>query len=481
MFWNDRNRSDPAPPPLPNSYWVQPGRLLAGEYPGAMSRVEAMERIQALLRAGVTSFIDLTEEGELPEYDALLLELTEQRIHYRRLPVLDHSVPRSAAHMGQIVDAIEAELVGGHCVYVHCHAGIGRTGMAIACHLVRSGLANEAALEQLQTLWRRCARSRRWPNVPETDEQVEFVRQWRDTTRSPGAAPASTEARFEGALTGLAFGDALGALVATSRFDAATVSAVMHASTGPLDAGLHTGAHTAMTRAVAESLLAIGTHDAADQMQRYLQWTRTAVGASIPAELKRALAAWQWSKKPNAGTHDPRNLDPHSLPRTLAVAMFMHAEVQGAIDAAAGVSRSTQQAPIVLDLCRVWGGLLIDALAGVSKDELHTFAGPAMQHVRQRALKPQVKGLIAGREGNDLNESDALGVTRAALRSFASAHTFRDALLNVVTTTPAPSTAAALCGALCGAHYGLEAIPLEWRRRLGEDATLRSLAHRLLT
>ena len=58
---------------------MQPGRLLAGEYPGSMSRADAMERVQRLLRAGITSFIDLTEEGELPEYDTLLPELTEQQ------------------------------------------------------------------------------------------------------------------------------------------------------------------------------------------------------------------------------------------------------------------------------------------------------------------------------------------------------------------------------------------------------------------
>src|ERR1043165_5743119 len=80
-------------PPLPNSYWVQPGRLLAGEYPGSMARADAMERMRKLLAAGITSFIDLTEEGEMPEYGNLLPELTERRVRYRRLPVLAHSRP----------------------------------------------------------------------------------------------------------------------------------------------------------------------------------------------------------------------------------------------------------------------------------------------------------------------------------------------------------------------------------------------------
>jgi protein-tyrosine phosphatase len=166
--------------PIPNSYWVQPGRLLAGEYPGSMSRVEAMERVQRLLGAGITSFIDLTEEGELPQYDTLLPELTERRVHYRRLAILDHSLPDSSAHMARILDLLDSELAAGHCVYLHCRAGIGRTGMAVGCHLVRSGLSNDDAYDRLQVLWKQCARSRRWPSIPETSEQVDFVLRWRE-------------------------------------------------------------------------------------------------------------------------------------------------------------------------------------------------------------------------------------------------------------------------------------------------------------
>ncbi len=36
--------------PLPNSYWVVPGQLLAGEYPGGASREETKERLQKLDR-----------------------------------------------------------------------------------------------------------------------------------------------------------------------------------------------------------------------------------------------------------------------------------------------------------------------------------------------------------------------------------------------------------------------------------------------
>jgi ADP-ribosylglycohydrolase/protein-tyrosine phosphatase len=461
--------------PIPNSYWVQPGRLLAGEYPGSMSRADAMERVQRLLAAGVTSFIDLTEEGELPDYDSLLPELTEQRVHYRRLAVLDHSVPDSAAHMARILDLIDSELSAGQCVYLHCRAGIGRTGTAVGCHLIRSGLANEKAFDRLQVLWKQCARSRRWPTIPETSEQVDFVLRWREPVAG-AVAQLDLAPRYEGALIGLALGDALGLLVTHSNFDASTLVTAMRERSS-----LRTGAHTAMTRALAESLLASCAHNPEDQMQRYLQWTRSA-DVSVPAELKRALGAWQWSRKPNAGTHDPKNLDPHSLPRTLAAALYLRADPQRAIEIAAELSRTTQQAPVVLDLCRFWSALLTDALSGVDKATLLAFNGPALTLLRHRPLKAPVKSLIERKQRREAEGTgdDALFVTRVAIAAFGTAATSADALLLVATTAQSSPAAAALCGALVGAHYGVDSIPPDWRRQLAEDAPLRSLARHLL-
>ena len=293
--------------------------------------------------------------------------------------------------MVRILDFIDAELAAGRCVYVHCRAGIGRTGTTIGCHLVRSGLGSEAALDRLQDLWQQCGRSRRWPTIPETDEQVEFVHQWREAA-VPGS-PVGVLGRYEASIVGLAIGDALGSMVANSNFDAATLVA----GGGLRDPrALVTGASTAMTRALAESLMAHGINDSDDQMQRYLAWSQSVCNIGVPSEVRRALAGWQWSRKKLAGTHDPANLDPHSLPRTLAVAMFLRSDPQAAIDAAVEASRTTQQSPIVLDLCRVWAALFVDAFAGINKQTLLSFAGPAMQWVRQRQLKPPVEAIARG-------------------------------------------------------------------------------------
>ena len=125
-------------------------------------------------------------------------------------------------------------------------------------------------------------------------------------------------------------------------------------------------------------------------MQRYLQWSRSCQRRLILPNSRRALAAWQWSKKPNAGTHDPKNLDPHIAgAHARGRAVPACATPAAAIDLAADVSRTTQQSPIVLDLCRLWAALLIDALSGARGNaELDVRAADlAMRHACDRLRK----------------------------------------------------------------------------------------------
>jgi hypothetical protein len=59
--------------PIADSYWVRPNHLAAGEYPGSPDESKAGEKVQRLLRAGVTFLLDWTEEREpLISYEPLL-------------------------------------------------------------------------------------------------------------------------------------------------------------------------------------------------------------------------------------------------------------------------------------------------------------------------------------------------------------------------------------------------------------------------
>ncbi|MGA2564219.1 MAG: dual specificity protein phosphatase family protein [Steroidobacteraceae bacterium] len=160
--------------PLANSYWVLPGSLLAGEYPLGNKPQDTESRLQRLLAAGIDTFLDLTHQGECPEYRALL----PANVRYLRSPILDTEIPEDPAQMRTIQAHLHSELAAGRRVYVHCRAGIGRTGMVVGCYLAEQGLKGPAALRRLNRLWRQSERSRTWPVVPQTHEQAEFIRQW---------------------------------------------------------------------------------------------------------------------------------------------------------------------------------------------------------------------------------------------------------------------------------------------------------------
>jgi len=163
-----------ARPPLPNSYWLTPGKLLGGEYPGGESEEATARRLRALLDAGVDCFVNLTRPGELPAYSTLLPHGT---VHLH-LPIADHGLPADHSYMRQIQVALGGAVAAGHCVYVHCRMGIGRTGTVLGCYLVEQGLTGEAALDELNRAWRQCGRASRWPAIPETHEQRRFVATW---------------------------------------------------------------------------------------------------------------------------------------------------------------------------------------------------------------------------------------------------------------------------------------------------------------
>jgi ADP-ribosyl-[dinitrogen reductase] hydrolase len=232
-----------------------------------------------------------------------------------------------------------------------------------------------------------------------------------------------------------------------------------------------------MTVAVTESLLQRQGYDPKDQLQRYQDWVQAADAQLVPPELKRALANWKWSRKLIAGSHDPKNVDAHTLARTLAVSLYRLGEPTGVIELAAEVSRATLQSPAVLDACRLWGAALLDALLGASREAVLSFASPWLQQVRTRKLRPELDLLLLG-EWQHMAGSSAQAVLAMALQAVQTTQSFKEGALHAVSAARQRPTCGALYGALAGALYGVEQIPAEWRARLPQESTLLSLAQR---
>jgi ADP-ribosylglycohydrolase len=245
-----------------------------------------------------------------------------------------------------------------------------------------------------------------------------------------------------------------------------------------------------MTWCLAESLLACKGANPEDQMRRYLAWQRdgqnacTATALHVPIEVGKALAQWQWTRKPTAGSHDPANRDAHALARTLAVALYFSNDAARLVVEAGESVRTTLQSPIVLDASRAFAVLLFDALSKVDKDTLISLKRTdTAQRLRRNRLKAPVSQVLDGWWRGPApparGERDVLAVLSTALWAFDQTDNFRDGVLLAVNSSANPASAGAVVGALAGAYYGLQAIPREWRGGVLRAGELLELAQRL--
>jgi protein-tyrosine phosphatase len=153
-----------------NLYWVDeslPGKVALAARPRGGEWLE--DEILAWQRDGVDAIFSLLTEAEERELD-ISQEAAEARAHgmsFYSFPIQDREVPASEARLAQSIEQVDRELTRGRNVVVHCRQGIGRSGLAAACLLLRHGIDPETAV-------RRLTAARGIP-VPETDEQRRWI------------------------------------------------------------------------------------------------------------------------------------------------------------------------------------------------------------------------------------------------------------------------------------------------------------------
>jgi ADP-ribosyl-[dinitrogen reductase] hydrolase len=435
------------------------------------------DRLSRLLAVGVDCFIDLTELHESAPYAAAL----PATVDYFRKPLVDHAVPAEATQMREILACLQGALQRGRVVYLHCRAGIGRTAMVAGCMLAERGLSGQETLAELNRLWQQSARAAQWPVIPETAEQSDYVASWAASDPAGGdplfdpatlAAARNLRGRFQGALLGLAAGDAVAVATQYRRSGCFTPVGDMLGG-GPFD--LPRGAwsdDTAMALCLAESLLERQDFDARDQVTRYRRWQKeghpSATGqcVGITAGTARALALAGWRRQAFSGAHDPDAQDPEALSRVAPVAMYFFAHPEAAAAHAAEAARTTCQAPRVLAACRSLAQVLHAALSGQPKASI--------------LAQAKVDGGAPHGGADAPAGATASAALAAALDAFGRTRSFRDAVLAAVNLGGNSDVVAAVSGAVAGAHYTAGAIPTLWRNSLMKKQLIENTADRLL-
>lgn len=154
-----------------HGYWVEPGRILAGEYPGSPNPKMSASKVNLLVDAGVRTFIDLTSSVDcLEEYESHVALAAKRRgldLRVVHVPVPDMGV-RPDDGYDEIIEAIRSATERG-VVYVHCWGGIGRTATVVGCWLVDAGLSASEALGAIDE--RRSVTRKHFHAAPQTSEQ----------------------------------------------------------------------------------------------------------------------------------------------------------------------------------------------------------------------------------------------------------------------------------------------------------------------
>ena len=172
--------------PFNRSYWVVPGKFLAGCYPGSKNEDQAHYKLRALLDHGIRHVISLVEPDETDwggksfvSYDDQMRTIAEsmgQTVSFDRMPIKDGWVP-SRVDMCRTLDRIDDCIEDNKPVYIHCWGGRGRTGTVAGCYLARHGMAiGQNALDRIKELRRNT--EDHWITSPETSEQYDMVLSW---------------------------------------------------------------------------------------------------------------------------------------------------------------------------------------------------------------------------------------------------------------------------------------------------------------
>lgn len=276
--------------------------------------------------------------------------------------------------------------------------------------------------------------------------------------------------RYRGSLLGLACGDAVGTTVEFCRRGSfEPVTDMVGGGPFELQPGQWTD-DTSMALCLATSLVYQQGFDAADQMNRYVNWwqwgylSSTGECFDIGMTVLKALQRYGLTGDPMAGSVDPRSAGNGALMRLAPLVLFFHPDEAAVRQHARLGTATTHAAPEALACSELMAEVLMRGLTGMAKDDMMRIgerAGdpPAVQAIRAGAYRDKPASAIEG-------SGYCVASLEAALWCVARAATFEEAVLMAANLGDDADTTAAIVGQIAGAHHGVRSIPQRWLAKL---------------
>ncbi|KMQ52375.1 Dual specificity protein phosphatase 23 [Chitinispirillum alkaliphilum] len=138
-----------------NFSWVIPSKLSGCSLP------RGQKDIEFLYSQGVKRLVSLKRPS-----DEISVICEQQGLKWTYFGITDFSVPNNDYEFDELVNSIISDMDNGIPCCVHCHAGIGRTGMLLACILGKYfKISAEKAIQAVK----------KTRSAIDTGEQVEYV------------------------------------------------------------------------------------------------------------------------------------------------------------------------------------------------------------------------------------------------------------------------------------------------------------------
>jgi ADP-ribosyl-[dinitrogen reductase] hydrolase len=298
---------------------------------------------------------------------------------------------------------------------------------------------------------------------------------------SSKSSVSSRADRLAGCLVGLAVGDALGAPLEFLPRDQVRKRSPHDLREMIASSLWKQGEYTddtQMALLIAESLLQNEGFVASDVAKRFQSWAKTAKDVGIQTRAVVNMASY--AEDPEGCSlryyedHPDSSAGNGAVMRCAPIALFCLSAGEELVDMSRASARVTHYDPKAQSSCVILNGWIRAARC----EDVRDARAEALGLIRdtERSTWHRLERIEHYREQDIVSSGYTVHTLEAAVWSFLTTESYKDAVVRAANLGDDADTVAAVCGALAGAYYEYSAIPEQWRDQLQDEARIREIA-----